>query len=1319
MNKQKIISLLLAGSVISSCVINSTIIANADTSHNNKETNKTIESSSNKGVTLKTVSLKDNNGNVLGNINPYDMLNIVSTSNGKYLVLTQSGIKGYLNSSDFEIVNSGENFKLENLDKVSKVTNVTTILNLRENPSANSNIIDTMPNNTILHIKGKQGDWYKVEVNNKVGFVYGLFTNAREVNNQNIGNTTIDQAKKNILNIQKQENKKQAYKETLKEITNEDKVQNETKQSTSKSINVNQDSTKHQAPSHKTEKHSQEHHDVVKPTGDKGHDITTTPSKPDITPSRPAEKPVKPVEPVEPTKPAEINNAPVLKANNLILVQGEKFTDAMIKATAQDKEDGNLTRSIVYTGHVNTEIPGNYIIHLSIKDSQGAMAKTSVTVTVKPKAVKPIEPITPDKPSKPDEKPVTPDTKPMEPLQPSKPVEKPVKPSELNNAPTIQGHDLIMTEGQKFSVDMLGLNAQDKEDGNLTANIKVLENTVNTAKAGKYQVVVKVTDKQGASCKRTFVITVKAKPVAPSVINACPQITGHGVEIEQGTKFSVDMLGLKATDKEDGNLTKAITVVKNDVNAEKAGTYDVTVRVMDMQGASCTQTFKVTVKAKEVVVPPAVINACPTIEGQDVTLDQGAKFNIADLKLQAMDKEDGNITSSIKVIENNVNTEKAGTYTVKVEVHDKQGAKATKEFKVVVKETEKPVVPPAVINACPEISGHDASIVEGTKFDASILGLSAFDKEDGNLTKNIKVDTSQVNVDKVSSYKVVVSVSDKEGAKATKEFTVNVTAKPHVNVAPVIEGHDVTLNQGEKFSTDMLGLKATDAEDGAITDRIQIVSNDVNTAKAGTYKVVAKVTDKNGAETTKTFNVTVKEDVNTAPVITADESVSLPFGSHWKLSDSHVSAKDKEDGNLQVVVTNNNVKARVPGNYNVTLQAKDSKGLVTTKTITVKIMAKAPTVEAHNVIINEGTKFTNSLVGLHASDCTGKDLTSKVERRGNVNTAKAGTYDVTYTVVDAYGLSSTKTVEVTVKAKPVEGWTANSEAFHNAVAQKMYALVNQYRESKGITPYEISSECEKAANWKSKDMTDRNYFTHKDLNGKQTWEHSGFENVQQENIAQRTFRKTSNLTKADADALATALFNQWKASPGHDAAMLNDWNTGIGFGFVLTDSGLVNATQEFNFDISNEKPVECWTANSEAFHNAVAQKMYALVNQYRESKGITPYEISSECEKAANWKSKDMTDRNYFEHETPDGLQTEQIRKEWENIQGENIAQRTFRKTNNLTKSDADALATALFNQWKASPGHNAAMLDDWSTGMGFGFVLTDNGLVNATQDFI
>lgn len=49
----------------------------------------------------------------------------------------------------------------------------------------------------------------------------------------------------------------------------------------------------------------------------------------------------------------------------------------------------------------------------------------------------------------------------------------------------------------------------DKEDGDLTAKIKIINNTVDTSKAGTYTVIYKVTDKSGDSVTKTISVMVK------------------------------------------------------------------------------------------------------------------------------------------------------------------------------------------------------------------------------------------------------------------------------------------------------------------------------------------------------------------------------------------------------------------------------------------------------------------------------------------------------------------------------------------------------------------------------------------------------------------------------------------------------------------------------------------------------------------------------------------------------------------------------------------------------------------------------------------
>ena len=163
----------------------------------------------------------------------------------------------------------------------------------------------------------------------------------------------------------------------------------------------------------------------------------------------------------------------------------------------------------------------------------------------------------------------------------------------INAAPVINATDKTLTVGDTFD-PKADVTATDEEDGNLTDKIEVLKNEVDTTKAGKYEVTYKVTDRKGASRTKTITVTVNPK-IEP--LNEAPTIDVTDKEITVGDKFDPKE-GVTAKDKEDGNLTDKIEILKNTVDPSKPGVYEVTYKVTDSKGASCTKTIKVTVKEK-------------------------------------------------------------------------------------------------------------------------------------------------------------------------------------------------------------------------------------------------------------------------------------------------------------------------------------------------------------------------------------------------------------------------------------------------------------------------------------------------------------------------------------------------------------------------------------------------------------------------------------------------------------------------------------------------------------------------------------------------
>ena len=414
-------------------------------------------------------------------------------------------------------------------------------------------------------------------------------------------------------------------------------------------------------------------------------------------------------------------------------------------------------------------------------------------------------------------------------------------------------------------------------------------------------------------------------------INAAPVINATDKTLTVGDTFD-PKADVTATDEEDGDITDKIEILKNDVNVNEPGIYDVTYKVTDTQGASYTTTIKVTVNPKA-----AVLNACPVIKATDKTLTVGDTFD-PKADVTATDEEDGNLTDKIEIKKNDVDTTKPGKYEVTYKVTDSKGASYTKSITVTVNPKMEP------INAAPIIKAEDKTLTVGDTFDPK-ADVTATDEEDGNLTDKIEVLKNEVDTTKAGKYEVTYKVTDSKGASRTKTITVTVNPKMEVlNAIPTIKAEDKTLTVGDTFDP-KADVTATDEEDGNLTDKIEVLKNEVDTTKAGKYEVTYKVTDSKGASRTKTITVTVNpkmETLNEAPTIDVTDK-EITVGDKFDPKDG-VTAKDKEDGNLtdKIEILKNTVDPSKPGVYEVTYKVTDSKGASCTKTIKVTVKEKAP-----------------------------------------------------------------------------------------------------------------------------------------------------------------------------------------------------------------------------------------------------------------------------------------------------------------------------------------------------------------------------------------
>ena len=490
--------------------------------------------------------------------------------------------------------------------------------------------------------------------------------------------------------------------------------------------------------------------------------------------------------------------------------------------------------------------------------------------------------------------------------------------------------DLTLDGGSKF-VPLENVKATDAKGRNVSVSVKAdKELDLDPELDTEYTFTYTATDIYGNTAEKSVKVTVLA--------NEAPVISGiEDITINEGDKFD-PKAGVTVTDDKDKDLKLTI---EGSVNTAIPGTYKLSYSVTD-SGGKTTRVQRTVIVQKTTIA----INTIPIIIAQDIVIKEGEDFNPLEGVI-AYDREDKDLTKSVKVLVNEVDRFKPGTYKLVYQVTDSGGATAKKEIQVTV-------LPKMVgLNSIPVITATDKTITVGDEFNP-LDGVSAQDKEDGDLTESIKIVDNEVNIYRVGKYYVTYEVTDSAGAKCTKTIAVTVNPRQSlINSIPVIEAVDQTIKVGEEFNP-LQHVKAYDKEDLDLTHKVEVIENNVDTTKPGEYNVTYRVTDSGGATRTKTIKVTVLMpliEINIAPEIRANDLV-LKVGDAFNPKEN-VVAYDPEDLDIthKLVVVENTVDTKVPGEYTVKYQVTDSGGATTTKTIKVTVKASNDVVLATQVSI--------------------------------------------------------------------------------------------------------------------------------------------------------------------------------------------------------------------------------------------------------------------------------------------------------------------------------------------------------------------------------
>jgi oligopeptide transport system substrate-binding protein len=289
----------------------------------------------------------------------------------------------------------------------------------------------------------------------------------------------------------------------------------------------------------------------------------------------------------------------------------------------------------------------------------------------------------------------------------------------------------------------------------------------------------------------------------------------------------------------------------------------------------------------------------------------------------AIDNLDGTITSQIVVNSSAVNLQVPGVYNVVYTVTDLAGNVGTITRTVTVLDTTAPVIT--------GVAG--LSYVIGDPAPNYLTGVSATDNVDGDITADIVVNSSAVNLTVVGVYAITYTVED----SSENETVVNsfIQVKLHADdadlVPPVIAGtmnytFTIGVTQTINFAT---GVTASDNVDGDVTDSIEVDSSAVNFTTPGTYNVVYTAEDSYGNVATVTVTVTVVLETE-KPVIGGVRILEYYIGDpapDYRLGLT-VSDNVSELETADIVVDSSEVVLTVAGRYPVYFTVTDEAGNV-------------------------------------------------------------------------------------------------------------------------------------------------------------------------------------------------------------------------------------------------------------------------------------------------------------------------------------------------------------------------------------------------------
>ena len=572
----------------------------------------------------------------------------------------------------------------------------------------------------------------------------------------------------------------------------------------------------------------------------------------------------------------------------------------------------------------------------------------------------------------------------------------------------------------------------------------------------------------GAQLDKVYITTERTAPTGLGAEDtACDEIPSNQPPVARGqtsvtsgiAPLTVTLDATESTDPDgtiveyrwewEGGSTSGMVV---DQTFETPNAYDITLTVVDNEGATDFEVMTLTVVAPENVAPVAVATATPTT---------GTAPLVVALDATGSSDEDGTIVTYSWAIPGqdtiaeptpSVTFDTAGTYNVVLTVTDNDGATDSDTVTIMVVQPQAENLPPVAVATATPDSGAAPLEVQldasgSTDPDGSIVAYRWTIPGMDDSTES----TVTVTFETAGNYEVVLTVTDDEGATATDTVVVTVTEpepEPE-NIAPVAVATATPTTGTAPLLVQLDGTGSTD-EDGSIvsyawtipgSEDVTGASPEVTFITGGEYAVVLTVTDDNGATATDTVIITVTEPEpepeNIAPVAVATATPTTGIAPFTVQLDG--TGSTDEDGTIVAYAWNvpgqeplteisPSVTFEAAGEYAVVLTVTDNDGATGKVTVIIsveeaEVANQLPIAVAAASPLSGEAPLEVQFDGSGSSDPDGSIVSYWWTWAGGdtltgvspTATFAAGTYEVTLTVTDNDGATATDVVQIIVQ----------------------------------------------------------------------------------------------------------------------------------------------------------------------------------------------------------------------------------------------------------------------------------------------------------------